>query len=202
MPFRNEAFDAVFCCYMLELLSADGIARTPGEFPRVLRDRGHLTLVLIGRNTAMLNAMYRVFGKVAPAIGGRQADRRVPDLMESARFRIPEDRTVRQRLYPSRVLVARKQDAGRQTSLPRAACPASRNVFGNFPVPHSLKVPKSLNQAPSGTSGSRAFHSASANRSFWETLRSMARALRCAHFCLGSPCHWIIGIRGSPFAGK
>src|SRR5208337_2456893 len=25
MPFRNESFDAVFCCYMLELLSGDDI---------------------------------------------------------------------------------------------------------------------------------------------------------------------------------
>jgi len=108
MPFRNEAFDAVFCCYMLELLSADDIMRTLGEFRRVLRARGNLTLVLIGQNTAMFNAMYRVFGRVAPAFCGRQVERRVPDLMESARFRIVQDRTVRQTLYPSRVLVARK----------------------------------------------------------------------------------------------
>ena len=25
MPFRNEAFDAIFCCYLLELLSAEDI---------------------------------------------------------------------------------------------------------------------------------------------------------------------------------
>jgi ubiquinone/menaquinone biosynthesis C-methylase UbiE len=108
MPFRNEAFDAVFCCYMLELLSAEDIVRTLGEFRRVLRDRGNLTLVLIGQNTAMFNAMYRIFGTVAPAFCGRQVERRVPELMESARFRIVEDRAVRQTLYPSRVLVARK----------------------------------------------------------------------------------------------
>jgi demethylmenaquinone methyltransferase/2-methoxy-6-polyprenyl-1,4-benzoquinol methylase len=108
MPFRNEAFDAVFCCYMLELLSAADISRTLGEFRRVLRERGNLTLVLIGENTALFNAMYRVFGKVAPAFCGRQVERRVPDLMELARFRIVADRTVRQTLYPSRVLVAEK----------------------------------------------------------------------------------------------
>jgi len=108
MPFRNQSFDAVFCCYMLELLSADDISRTLGEFRRVLRDHGSLTLVLIGQNTALFNALYRVFGKVAPAFCGRQVERRVPELMESARLRIVEDHTVRQTLYPSRVLVARK----------------------------------------------------------------------------------------------
>ena len=32
MPYRNETFDAVFCCYLLELLSGDDIARTLAEF--------------------------------------------------------------------------------------------------------------------------------------------------------------------------
>ncbi len=33
MPFRNEAFDAIFCCYLLELLSTDDIAGTLSEVP-------------------------------------------------------------------------------------------------------------------------------------------------------------------------
>jgi ubiquinone/menaquinone biosynthesis C-methylase UbiE len=108
MPFRNEAFDAIFCCYLLELLSTEDIEGTLGEFRRVLRDRGHLTLVLIGQNTAAFNAIYRVLGKVAPAFWGRQVEQRVPDLIASARFEIVQDRMVRQTFYPSRVLVARK----------------------------------------------------------------------------------------------
>ena len=108
MPFRSESFDAIFCCYLLELLSADDIVRTLGEFRRVLRDHGCLTVVLIGQNTAFFNSIYRVLGNVAPAFWGRQVERRAPELIESVRFRILEDRQVRQTLYPSRVLVARK----------------------------------------------------------------------------------------------
>ena len=108
MPFRNESFDAIFCCYLLELLSADDIVRTLGEFRRVLRERGRLTLVLIGQNTAMFNSIYRVLGSVAPAFWGRQVEQRAPELIESVRFHILEDRLVRQTFYPSRVLVARK----------------------------------------------------------------------------------------------
>ena len=108
LPFRNESFDAVFCCYLLELLSGDDIAGALREFRRVLRDRGNLTLVLIGQNTPVFNAIYRVVGKVAPAFWGRQVERRVPDLIQSARFEILQDRLVRQTFYPSRVLVARK----------------------------------------------------------------------------------------------
>ena len=108
MPFRNEAFDAIFCCYLLELLSTEDIVGTLGEFRRILRDRGNLTLVLIGQNTASFNAVYKVLGKLAPAFWGRQVEQRVPELIESAPFEIVQDRMVRQGFYPSRVLVARK----------------------------------------------------------------------------------------------
>ena len=111
MPFRDGAFDAVFCCYMLELLATEDIHRALGEFSRVLRHRGQLTLVLIGQNTPFFNAMYRVAGKVAPAFWGRQVERRVPGMVEAARFEILMDRAVRQGFYPSRVLVARKARA-------------------------------------------------------------------------------------------
>src|SRR5579863_2807039 len=108
MPFRNDSFDAIFCCYLLELLSGDDIIRTLREFRRVLRARGHLTLVLIGQNTPVFNALYKLGGKVAPAFWGRQVERRMPQLIESVRFEILHDRAVRQTFYPSRVLVARK----------------------------------------------------------------------------------------------
>jgi demethylmenaquinone methyltransferase/2-methoxy-6-polyprenyl-1,4-benzoquinol methylase len=108
MPFRTESFDAVFACYLLELLSSEDILSTLSEFRRVLRDKGRLTLVLIGQNTAFFNAIYQVLGRVAPAFWGRQVDDRLPDLIESFRFRILHERVVRQTLYPSRVLVARK----------------------------------------------------------------------------------------------
>ena len=108
MPFRNETFDAIFCCYLLELLSADDIVRTLGEFRRILRDKGHLTLVLIGQNTEYFNVVYKVLGKVAPAFWGRQVEQRVPELIQAARFQILQDRMVRQGFYPSRVLVAKR----------------------------------------------------------------------------------------------
>ncbi|MGB9454459.1 MAG: class I SAM-dependent methyltransferase [Bryobacteraceae bacterium] len=108
MPFRNETFDAVFCCYLLELLSGDDIARTIAEFHRVLRPGCRLTLVLIGQNTAVFNSVYKVLGRLAPAFWGRQVEHRVPELIESAQFRLLDDHFVRQIFYPSRVLVAQK----------------------------------------------------------------------------------------------
>jgi len=108
MPFRNDTFDAVFACYLLELLSAEDIALTLCEFRRVLRAGGSLSMVLIGQNTAAFNAVYKVLGKVAPAFWGRQVEQRVPELIESMSFEVLHDQVVVQTFYPSRVLVARK----------------------------------------------------------------------------------------------
>src|SRR6202451_1320988 len=45
IPFRDDSFDAIFCCYLLELLSSEDILSTLFEFRRILRDHGQLTLV-------------------------------------------------------------------------------------------------------------------------------------------------------------
>jgi ubiquinone/menaquinone biosynthesis C-methylase UbiE len=108
MPFRSESFDAVFCCYLLELLSHEDIVSTLGEFRRILRHRGRLTLVMIGQNTTMFNAAYKMAGSLVPAFWGRQVEQRVPEMIEAMRFHIEHDRHIRQAFYPSRVLVARK----------------------------------------------------------------------------------------------
>jgi ubiquinone/menaquinone biosynthesis C-methylase UbiE len=108
MPFRDESFDLIMCCYLLELLGSEDIVRTVNEFHRVLRAGGRLVLVLIGQNTAVFNRAYKVAGALAPAFWGRQVADNVPGVIEAGRFRIVRDRMVRQGFYPSRVLVAHK----------------------------------------------------------------------------------------------
>lgn len=108
LPFRDEAFDAVVCCYLLELLSHDDIIRTLKEIRRVLKPGGTLTLVLIGQNRDMFNRAYRVVGTLVPAFWGRQIEQRVPELLTDVRLRIRSDRVVKQGFYPSRVLTANK----------------------------------------------------------------------------------------------
>jgi len=108
LPFRDDSFDAVVCCYMFELLAADDILSALLEIRRVLRAGGSLTVVLIGENTEVFNRLYRLAGSVAPAFWGRQVEHSVPELVESIDFRITADCVVRQSFYPSRVLSARK----------------------------------------------------------------------------------------------
>ncbi len=108
MPFRDGAFDAVVCCYLLELMDGDDIVKSLGEMHRVLRPNGRLALVLIGQNVPAFNAFYKLGGNLAPAFWGRQVESSIPDVMESYDFAVEHDCKVRQGYYPSRVMVARK----------------------------------------------------------------------------------------------
>ncbi len=108
LPFPEETFDAVFCCYLLELLGAEDILKALREMRRVLRGQGKLALVCIGEETAVFNRLYKIAGTLAPAFWGRQVEHHVPSLIEAANLSVVRDHLVRQSGYPSRVLVARK----------------------------------------------------------------------------------------------
>jgi ubiquinone/menaquinone biosynthesis C-methylase UbiE len=109
MPFRNASFDAVVCCYLLELLGQDDIRLTLREIARVLRPGGRFSLVVIGQNAKTFNRLYSVCGSLVPAFWGRQVEQSVSNLINKTGLKIVTDQFVRQTGYPSRVLVARKK---------------------------------------------------------------------------------------------
>jgi ubiquinone/menaquinone biosynthesis C-methylase UbiE len=108
MPFRDESFDGIVCCYLLELLASSDIVKTLHEVNRVLKPGGTFTLIMIGQNLEYFNRAYRVASKVVPAFLGQQMDQRGPELLEACGFRVVSHQTVRQTLYPSRIVVSRR----------------------------------------------------------------------------------------------
>ena len=109
MPFRDESFDAVVCCYLLELLSAGGYRAHGGGIPSRAAAAGTAGA---GADRAehgrVQPACTRLAATVAPAFWGRQVERSIPEVIRAAEFRIVRDEAVKQGFYPSRVLVARK----------------------------------------------------------------------------------------------
>jgi ubiquinone/menaquinone biosynthesis C-methylase UbiE len=108
LPFRDSSFDAVMCCYLLELLAREDITRTLEEIRRVLRPGGTFSLVVIGQNGPVFNRFYAVAGKIVPAFWGRQVESKVPEMIRDCGMRILTDEFVQQGFYPSRVLVAKR----------------------------------------------------------------------------------------------
>ena len=109
MPFRKGSFDAVVCCYLLELLGQDDIRLTLREISRVLRPGGRFSLVVIGQNAPVFNQLYKICGSLVPAFWGQQVEESVPYLIQKAGLKIVTDEFVRQTGYPSRVLIAQKK---------------------------------------------------------------------------------------------
>ncbi len=109
LPFSDESFDSVFCCYLFELLSTDDITATLAEIRRVLRPCGTFATVMVGENTAIFNRLYQVAGSVLPSLWGRQVEEGMPALIKSLNFRIVGDRVLRQSFYPSHVLTCCKE---------------------------------------------------------------------------------------------
>ncbi len=108
MPFRDGSFDAVVCCYLLELLGAEDIVRTLEEMRRVLRPNGKLALVLTGQQDPAFNVWHKFIAGIAPAFLGRLMETRIPELMDACEFELEHDQQLRQTWYPSRVVVARR----------------------------------------------------------------------------------------------
>ena len=109
LPFRDESFDAIFCCYLFELLGTEDVLGTLEEIRRVLRPRGMFTTILIGQNSDVFNKAYQVAASVIPSFWGRQVEASMPALIESLDFTIVGDQSSWQSGYPSRVLCCRKE---------------------------------------------------------------------------------------------
>jgi ubiquinone/menaquinone biosynthesis C-methylase UbiE len=106
LPFADASFDAVMCCYLLELLGHEDIYKTLNEVQRVLRPGGRFSLVVIGQNKPIFRNMYRLGGTLARAFWGRLVESEVPDMISESGMRVVSDHYLRQGYYPSRVLVS------------------------------------------------------------------------------------------------
>jgi ubiquinone/menaquinone biosynthesis C-methylase UbiE len=108
LPFSDEYFDTVVCCYLFELLPDESAADTLTELQRVLRPGGRLAIAMVGQNKPGFNAIYSACTRIAPAFWGRQVENWIPGLLEQTGFTVDADEHVGQLFYSSRVMSAAK----------------------------------------------------------------------------------------------
>jgi ubiquinone/menaquinone biosynthesis C-methylase UbiE len=105
LPFGDASFDAIVCCYLVELLSHDDIHKTLAEAQRVLRPGGRFSLILIRQDTPIFSFMYRMGAAMIRAFWGRLVEEEVPEMILQSGMKIIDDHSLRQGYYPSRVLI-------------------------------------------------------------------------------------------------
>ena len=108
MPFADGMFDALFSCYLFELLPPRDISRALQEFHRVLKPGGRLHLVSIGVSSAAFNFVYGWLGYAVPSFWGRQVAGQVPQLLNEGGFAVRHSEVVSQSFYPSMITVAER----------------------------------------------------------------------------------------------
>ncbi|MEI9814049.1 MAG: class I SAM-dependent methyltransferase [Acidobacteriota bacterium] len=108
LPFADGAFDAVVCCYLVELLGREDIYKTLGEVQRVLRPGGRFSLVVIGQNRPVFAQAYKLGGSLARAFWGRLVESEVPGMIRHSGMRVVKDQYLQQGYYPSRVLISER----------------------------------------------------------------------------------------------
>lgn len=106
MPFARGSFDAVMCCFLLELLGQEDIFATLREIRRVLRPGGRFTLALIGQYRPGFRRAYYVAGSLVPSFWGRLIESEADSYLGDADLRVLDSAYVQQGFYPSRVVVA------------------------------------------------------------------------------------------------
>jgi len=109
LPFKDASFDAIVCCYLLELIPAKDLEATLAGFHRVLRPGGRLAITLIGENLGFFNFGYKICAGLVPAFWGDQMEDRATSTIARVGFEVTHDQRVRQLFYPSRVLVATRR---------------------------------------------------------------------------------------------
>jgi ubiquinone/menaquinone biosynthesis C-methylase UbiE len=107
LPFPSGYFDAVFCCYLFELLPEGEEKRAVRELRRLLRRGGQLTVILVGQDRTSFNALYALCAKIGPQFWGRQVEEAAVRELQECGFRIEQDRHVHQLYYSSRIISAR-----------------------------------------------------------------------------------------------
>lgn len=105
LPFADDSFDAVFCCFVFELIDEASVEDAIAELRRVVRPGGVASIVIIPEDKSFFSRLYQTCGKVVPAFWGRRVEKELLELFGRHGFHERRSRRVRQTGYVSRVVI-------------------------------------------------------------------------------------------------
>ncbi len=112
LPFANDAFDAVYCSYVLDLMPAAALPRVLADFGRVVRPGGRLALVALAPGVDLASkvviGLWQLAFRVSPLFLGGCRPIRLPSLVAGAGLAILAEAVIVQGGVPSAVVLARR----------------------------------------------------------------------------------------------
>lgn len=104
LPFRDNYFDAVFCCFVFELIDEAAVEDAVAELRRVVRPGGVVSMVIIPEDTTFFSRLYQTCGRIVPAFWGRRVEKELLEIFARHGFHVRNSRRIQQTGYVSRVV--------------------------------------------------------------------------------------------------
>ncbi len=108
LEVEDESIDLLMNSYMFDLIAFDDMNAVIGEFRRVLKKDGKLVLVNMTVAEGLGGRLYETIYRISPASMGGCRGVRMAEKLQQFGFRVEARETVRQMLFPSEVILARK----------------------------------------------------------------------------------------------
>ena len=116
LPFADSSFDAVLCCYMLDLLAEEDIRGVLGEFQRILKPGGRLSALVMAEQARLFNTIWMWGYRHAPAlVGGCRPVNLVP-LFDSQGWRLELHERLTQCGFRSELFLTRPASSTMRTA--------------------------------------------------------------------------------------
>ena len=107
LPFADSSFDAILCCYMLDLLAEEDTRGVLGEFHRVLKPGGRLSALIMAEQARVFNALWMWIYRHAPALVGGCRPVALAPLLEAEGWRLELHERLTQSGFRSALFLAR-----------------------------------------------------------------------------------------------
>jgi ubiquinone/menaquinone biosynthesis C-methylase UbiE len=107
IPFPHETFDVIVNCYMLDLLSETDIRKVLREFRRILKPGGRLVLLVMARQSWLVQGIWMLLYSLSPALVGGCRPVPLPGFLTTEGWLIQRSEQISQDGFRSQLILAR-----------------------------------------------------------------------------------------------